>query len=153
MLRSKKPFLFQPGLQLLQSQLRFPQPVREHGVDVYLKRTVPLIEGDAAAHHDPHPLFRAECEPPGIRPEHDRLHTAGFVPQGKVTVPAAGILNKVGDLAAQSQIKQGVVHVQPLLDIAVELGDRDHVSHNPASRAARMDTPMALSLEYCPGTK
>ena len=61
---------------------------------------------------------------------------------------AAGILNKVRDLAPEGKVEQEVVGIQQGLDVLVQRRDGDHFSHNPASRAARMDTPMALSLEY-----
>ena len=153
MCRVEQTFLFQPGLQLLQRKLRCAKAVREHLVYIDLKRTVPLIKGGTATYYDPHPLLRTKCQAAGIGAEHDCLYTAGVVPQRKVAVPAAGVLYKVCDLAPQGKIKQTVVHIQQRFDIVVQLGYRDHISHRPASRAARMDTPIALSLEYCPGTK
>ena len=153
MCRVEQTFLFQPGFQLLQRKLCRAKTVREHFIHIDLKRAVPLVEGSAAAYHDPHPLLRAKCQTAGIGAEHHCFYAASFVPQRKVAVPAAGVLHKVCDLATQGKIKQAVVHIQQRFDIMVQLGYRDHISHSPASRAARMDTPMALSLEYCPGTK
>ena len=153
MCRVEQAFLFQPGFQLLQRKLCRAQTVREHLVHIDLKRTVPLVKGSTAAHYDPHSLLRAKCQPTGIGAEHDCLYAGCFIPQRKVTVPAAGVLHKVCNLAPQGKIKQAVVHIQQRFDIVVQLRYRDHISHRPASRAARMDTPMALSLEYCPGTK
>ena len=151
--RVEQTFLFQPGLQLLQRKLCCAQTIWKHLVYIDLKRTVPLVKGSAAAHHDPHPLLRAKRQTAGIGAEHHRLYAAGIVPQRKVAVPAAGVLHKICDLTPQGQIEQPIVDIQQRFDIMIQIGYRDHISHRPASRAARMDTPMALSLEYCPGTK
>ena len=153
MLRVKKAFLGKLLLELFQCKLGRPHAVREHCVDVQLERAVALIQRCTAAHHDPHPFLGAERKPGSIRAEHHGLHAAGIVPQGEIAVTAAGILHKVCDLAPQGQIEQHIVGVQTHFDITVQRRDRDHFSHSPASRAARIDTPMALSLEYCPGTK
>ena len=139
--------------QLLKGELRRADAVREHVVDIDLERTVSLVQGGAAADDDLHPLFGAETEPPRVRPEHHRFDAARLVPQRKITVAAAGVLNKVRDLAPEGKVEQEVVGIQQGLDVLVQRRDGDHFSHNPASRAARMDTPMALSLEYRPGTK
>src|SRR5699024_12034251 len=80
------------------------------------------------------------------------LDAALAVPQGEIAVAAFGVADKVGHLAPQGQVVQKVAAVQQGLDIAVEGGDGDHFSHRPASLAARMDTPMALSLAYWAGT-
>ena len=153
MCRVEQTFLFQPGFQLLQCKLCRAKTVREHFIHIDLKRAVPLVEGSAAAYHDPHPLLRAKCQTAGIGAEHHCFYATSFVPQRKVAVPAAGVLHKVCDFAPQGQIEQPIVDIQQRFDIMIQLGYRDHISHRPASRAARMDTPMALSLEYCPGTK
>ena len=114
---------------------------------------IPLIERCTAAHDHTHPLFRTERKPPRIRAEHHRFYAGLLIPQGEIAMPAARVLHKICHLAAQCQIKQSVVCIKKRFDIAVQRRNRDHFSHKPASRAARMDTPMALSLEYCPGTK
>ena len=152
-LRVKKAFLGKFLLELFQCKLGRPHAVRKHCVDIQLECAVTLIQRCTAAHYDPHPLLRTERKPGSVRAEHHGLHAAGFVPQSEITVAAAGILHKVRDLAPQGQIKQHIIGVQTHFDITVQCGDRDHFSHSPASRAARIDTPMALSLEYCPGTK
>ena len=151
--QANKALLFQLCFQLLKGQLCRADAIRKHIVDIDLKCTIPLIKGGTAADDDFHSLFRAEAKPPRVRAEHDRFHTAGLIPEGKIAVSAPGILHKISDLTSQSQIKQNVVCIQKWFDILVQGGNRDHFSHNPASRAARIETPMALSLEYCPGTK
>ena len=150
---SKQALLFQLCFQLLKGQLCRADAIRKHIVDIDLKCTIPLIKGGTAADDDFHSLFRAEAKPPRVRAEHNRFHTAGLIPEGKIAVSAPGILHKISDLTSQRQIKQNVVCIQKCFDILVQGGNRDHFSHNPASRAARIETPMALSLEYCPGTK
>src|SRR5699024_5681046 len=127
--------------------------VGEHGVDINLVRAAGLVQGDPAAHHHPHPLFGPEGQPLGVRAEHHRLDAALAVPQGEIAVAALGVADKVCHFPPQRQVVQKVAAVQPGLDIAVESGDGDHFSHKPASLAARMDTPMALSLAYWAGTK
>ena len=143
----------QLGFQLLKGQLCRADAVREHIVDVDLKRAVPFVKGSPAADNDSHPLFGAKAQPPCIRTEHDRLDAASGIPQRKIAVAAAGILHEVGDLASESDIEQQIVGIQQSFDVLVQRRYGDHFSHKPASRAARMETPMALSLEYCPGTK
>ena len=119
--RVKQTFLFQPGLQLLQRKLCRAQTIRKHLVYIDLKRTVPLVEGSAAAYHDPHPLLRAKCQTAGIGAEHHRLYAAGIVPQRKVAVPAAGVLHKICDLTPQGQIEQPIVDIQQRFDIMIQL--------------------------------
>ena len=118
--RVKQAFLFQPGLQLLQRKLCRAQTIRKHLVYIDLKRTVPLVEGSAAAYHDPHPLLRAKRQTAGIGAEHHRLYAAGIVPQRKVAVPAAGVLHKICDLTPQGQIEQNIIHVQQIFDVPVQ---------------------------------
>ena len=142
----------QPGLELFQRQLGLPDAVGEHGVDVDLEGPVPLIEGGAAAHHHPHPLLGAEGQPLGVGAEHDRLDAAGAVPQREIAVAALGVADEVGHLAPQRDVEQQVVAVHQGLDVTVEGRYGDHFSHKPASLAARMATPMALSLAYWAGT-
>ena len=103
--RVEQTFLFQPGLQLLQRKLCCAQTIWKHLVYIDLKRTVPLVKGSAAAHHDPHPLLRAKRQTAGIGAEHHRLYAAGIVPQRKVAVPAAGVLHKICDLTPQGKIE------------------------------------------------
>ena len=153
MLYRKKSLLLEFGFQLLKSKLRRTNAVREHFVDIDLERAVPLIESSTASHDYLHALFRAEAQPPRIRAEHHRFDTGAGVPEREITVAAAGVLYEVCDLAPQRQIEQDVICIQQRLDILVQGRDGDHFSHSPASRAARIDTPMALSLEYWPGTK
>ena len=153
MCRIKQALLFQPGLELLQCQLCCTDSVREHLIDIQLECAIPLIERCTAAHDHTHSLFRTERKPPRIRAEHHRFYAGLLIPQGEIAMPATRVLHKICHLAAQCQIKQSVVCIKKRFDIAVQRRNRDHFSHKPASRAARMDTPMALSLEYCPGTK
>ena len=134
MFRRKQTLAVELGFQLFKGQLRRADAVREHVVDVDLKRTVPLVQRGTAAHHDLHPLFGAEAKPPRIRAEHDRLHAGRLVPpkwprknipgrlvpQGKITVAASGILHEICDLAPQSKVKQDIVDIQKRLDILVE---------------------------------
>ena len=121
MCRVEQTFLFQSGFQLLQRKLCCAQTVREHLVHIDLKRAVPLVEGSAAAYHDPHPLLRAKCQTAGLSAEHHCFYAASFVPQRKVAVTAAGVLYKVCDLATQGKIKQAIVHIQQRFDIMVQL--------------------------------
>ena len=114
-------FLFQPSLQLFQRKLCRAQTVREHFVHIDLKRAVPLVKGSTAAHHHPHPFLRAKRHTAGIGAKHHCFYAAGFVPQRKIAVSAAGVLHKVCDLAAQGKIKQTVVDVQKRFDIMVQL--------------------------------
>ena len=149
----KKSLLLELDFQLLKSKLRRTNAVREHLVDIDLERSVPLIKSSTTSHDYLHALFRAEAQPPRIRAEHHRFDTGAGVPEREITVAAAGVLYEVCDLAPQRQIEQDVICIQQRLDILVQGRDSDHFSHSPASRAARIDTPMALSLEYWPGTK
>ena len=114
-------FLFQPSLQLFQRKLCRAQTVREHFVHIDLKRAVPLVKGSTAAHHHPHSFLRAKRHTAGIGAKHHCFYAAGFVPQRKIAVSAAGVLHKVCDLAAQGKIKQTVVDVQKRFDIMVQL--------------------------------
>ena len=102
-----------------------------------------------AVQHQRHP----ESKTAGICTEHYSLHAAGFIPQGKIAVAAACVLYKVCNLAAQGNVKQSVVCIQQHFNVVVQGRNGNYFSHNPASRAARIETPMALSLEYIPGTK
>ena len=121
MCRVEQTFLFQPGFQLFQSKLCRAKTVREHFIHIDLKRAVPLVEGSAAAYHDPHPLLRAKCQTAGIGAEHHCFYAASFVPQRKVAVPAAGVLHKVCNFAPQGKIKQAIVDIQQRFDIMIQL--------------------------------
>ena len=118
--RCKQSFFVQFCLQLFKGQLCRADAVRKHVVDINLKRAVPLVEGHTAAHHHLHTLFGLETQPPRIGAEHHSPDAGGFVPQGKVAVPAPGVLHKVGNLAPQGQIEQNIIHVQQILDIPVQ---------------------------------
>ena len=121
MLCREKSLLLELSFQLLKGQLRRADAVREHLVDVDLKRAVPLVKGSTAAHHHPHPFLWAKRHTAGIGAKHHCFYAAGFVPQRKIAVSAAGVLHKVCDLAAQGKIKQTVVDVQKRFDIMVQL--------------------------------
>ena len=153
MFRGKQALLLQLCFELLQCKLCSTNAIRKHIVHIQLKGTVTLIKGCTAACHNAHPLFRAEGKTAGICTEHYSLHAAGFIPQGKIAVAAACVLYKVCDLAAQGNIKQDVVCIQQHFNVVVQGRNGNYFSHNPASRAARIETPMALSLANLPGTK
>ena len=120
MFRCKQALLLQFRLELFQRQLCGTNAIREHIVHVQLKYAVALIKGSAAAHDYTHSLFRAEGKTAGICAEHYSLHAAGFIPQGKIAVPAARILYKICNLAAQGKVKQSIVGIQQRFYITVE---------------------------------
>ena len=62
------------------------------------------------------------------------------------------VAHKTRDLAADDQIVQRLALGKHLPGQAVQAGYIDVVCHAPCSLAARIDTPMALSLANLPGT-
>jgi len=80
MFRREQTLLVELCFQLLKGKLRRTDAIREHVVDIDLKRTVPLVEGDPAAHDDLHSLFGAEPQPPRVGAEHDGFHAGGLIP-------------------------------------------------------------------------
>ena len=60
---------------------------------------------------------------------------------------------KVGNLAADGEVIQWFALLQHLFSQQVQGGYIDVFGHALISLAARMDTPMALSLANLPGTK
>ena len=120
MFRGKQALLLQLCFELLQCKLCGTNAIRKHIVHIQLKGTVTLIKGRTAACHNAHPLFRAEGKTACICTEHYSLHTAGFIPQGKIAVAAACVLYKVCDLAAQGNVKQSVVCIQQHFNVVVQ---------------------------------
>ena len=117
---SKQALLFQLCFQLLKGQLCGADAIRKHIVDIDLKCTIPLIKGGTAADDDFHSLFRAESKAACISAEHYRFDAADIIPQRKIAVPAARILYKICDLAAQGKVKQSIVGIQQRFYITVE---------------------------------
>ena len=119
-LRCKQALLLQFRLELFQRQLCGTNAIREHIVHVQLKCAVALIKGSAAAHDYTHSLFRAESKAACISAEHYRFDAADIIPQRKIAVPAARILYKICNLAAQGKVKQSIVGIQQRFYITVE---------------------------------
>ena len=85
--------------------------------------------------------------------EHHTLDGGVFIFQGKVAVAAFVMARKVGNLAADDEVIQWFALLQHLFSQQVQGGYIDVFGHALISLAARMDTPMALSLANLPGTK
>ena len=116
----KEPLGVQLGFQLLKGQLCRADAIREHIIDIDLKRAVPFVKGGPAADDDLHSLFGAKAQPPCVRTEHDCLDAASGIPQRKIAVAAAGILHEVGNLASERDIEQQIVGVQQSFDVLVQ---------------------------------
>ena len=129
------------------------QAVREQIFHINLECAVPLIQRCPAIRQHQHAVFRRKAQQTRFISEHHTLDGGVFIFQGKVAVAAFVMARKVGNLAADDEVIQWFALLQHLFSQQVQGGYIDVFGHALISLAARMDTPMALSLANLPGTK
>lgn len=124
-----------------------------HIIAIQLECAVPLIQRCPAIRQHQHAVFRRKAQQTRFISEHHTLDGGVFIFQGKVAVAAFVMARKVGNLAADDEVIQWFALLQHLFSQQVQGGYIDVFGHALISLAARMDTPMALSLANLPGTK
>lgn len=149
----KQPLGLQLFVQRVKRHLRGTRAEGLHIVSVELEHAVPLIDRGASVDEHQHTVLRFEVQKLCLGAEHDSFDGGVLILEREIQMPALVMPRKAGNLPADDQIVQRVALLQYALCQPVQAGYIDVVGHAPHSLAARIEMPMALSLENFPGTK
>ena len=151
--RVEKAFRCHLFFECVKCHLGCARAERPHIITVQLECAVPFIQRGASIRQNQHAILRREAEQPGFVPEHHAFDRGALILEREIAMAALVMPGKIGDFPADNQIIQRFTLFQNLLCQQIERCYIDKVGHCPTSLAARMETPMALSLAKRPGTK